>query len=114
MDEFVRKAAGLGFPMIILLITMATTGLTGAAAITASLALLGPGGMIGGIIFLGMIGLAADMLSKFGLEALLVAIYTERQKNGESKDKLLREIQKLPISGDLKRKLKEALSPQRA
>lgn len=110
MDEFVRKAAGLGFPMIILLITMATTGLTGAAAITASLALLGPGGMIGGIIFLGMIGIAADMLSKFGLETLLEAIYTERLKNGEALRKLLQEIQNLPISGDLKRKLKESLA----
>lgn len=110
MDEFVRKAAGLGFPMIILLITMATTGLTGAAAITASLALLGPGGMIGGIILLGIIGLAADMLSKFGLETLLEAIYTERQKNGEASSKLLKEIQNLPISGDLKRKLKESLA----
>ncbi|MBD1877006.1 hypothetical protein H6F75_26325 [Nodosilinea sp. FACHB-131] len=114
MDEFVRKAAGLGFPMIILLITMATTGLTGAAAITASLALLGPGGMIGGIVFLGLIGLAADMLSKFGLEALLVAIYKERQKNGEPLERLLREIQGIPISGDLKRKLREVLTPQRA
>lgn len=114
MDEFVRKAAGLGFPMVILLVTMATTGLTGAAAITASLALLGPGGMLGGVIFLGMIGLAADMLSKFGLEALLVAIYTERKKNGEPAKKLLKEIQKLPISGDLKRKLQGVLSLRRA
>jgi len=102
MDEFVRKAAGFGFPMIILLITMATTGLTGAAAITASLALLGPGGMIGGIIFLGMIGIAADMLSKFGLETLLEAIYTERLKNGEALRKLLQEIQNLPIFGGLR------------
>ncbi|MGG6242540.1 hypothetical protein ACQ4N7_28345 [Nodosilinea sp. AN01ver1] len=114
MDEFVRKAAGIGLPIIVLLITMATTGLTGAAAITASLALLGPGGMIGGIILLSIIGLAADMLSKFGLDALLVAIYTERQRNGESTQKLLNEIKKLPISADLKRKLREVLTPQRA
>ncbi|MEH2244189.1 hypothetical protein [Nostoc sp.] len=78
MDEFVRKAAGIGLPVIILLITMATTGLTGAAAITAALAMLGPGGMIGGIVLLGIIGLAADMLSRFGLEALLIAIYRQR------------------------------------
>lgn len=110
MDEFVRKAAGLGFPMIILLITMATTGLTGAAAITASLALLGPGGMIGGIIFLGIIGVAAEMLSKFGLEALIEAIYNERLKNGEATHELLREIGNLPISEDLKCRLRESLA----
>ena len=78
MDEFARKAAGIGLPAVILLIVMATTGLTGAAAITAALAMLGPGGMIGGIIFLGIIGLAADMLSKFGLQELLKAIYVQR------------------------------------
>ncbi|NEO66978.1 MAG: hypothetical protein F6J98_44155 [Moorea sp. SIO4G2] len=49
---------------------MATTGFTGAAAITAALAMLGPFGMIGGIAFLGVVGIAADGLSKFGLEAL--------------------------------------------
>lgn len=114
MDEFVRKAAAIGLPVIILLITMATTGLAGAAAITASLALLGPGGMIGGIVLLGIIGLAADMLSKFGLDALLCAIYTERQKNGESTANLLKEIQNLPLSGDLKRKLREELSLRQA
>lgn len=107
MDEFVRKAAGIGLPAIVLLITMATTGLTGAAAITASLALLGPGGMIGGIVLLGIIGLAADMLSKYGLETLLVAIYQEQQRGGKSREQIHREIKRLPISGDLKRKLRE-------
>lgn len=88
MDEFVRKAAGIGLPVIILLITMATTGLTGAAAITAALAMLGPGGMIGGIVLLGIIGLAADMLSRFGLEALLIAIYRQRLQNGETRNNI--------------------------
>ncbi len=36
MDEFVRKAAALGLPAIMLLIVMATTGLAGAAAITTA------------------------------------------------------------------------------
>jgi hypothetical protein len=109
MDEFVRKAAGIGLPVIVLLITMATTGLAGAAAITAALAMLGPGGMVGGIVLLGIIGLAADMLSKFGLEALLSAIYTQRLQNGESQSNLRDEINWLPISSDLKRCLKEAI-----
>lgn len=107
MDEFVRKAAGLGLPVIILLITMATTGLAGAAAITASLALLGPGGMIGGVVLLGIIGMAAETLSKYGLEAVLIGIYKERIRKGEPQAKICKEIQKLPISGDLKRKLRE-------
>ncbi|MBG1245158.1 hypothetical protein [Nostoc sp. NZL] len=107
MDEFVRKAAGIGLPAIVLIITMATTGLTGAAAITAALAILGPGGMIGGIVLLGIIGLAADMLSKFGLETLLIAIYRQRLQNGETRNNICQEINWLPISGDLKRRLRE-------
>lgn len=109
MDEAVRKIAALGLPGVILLIAMATTGFSGAAAITAALAMLGPGGMIGGIIFLGVIGIAADALSKFGLEILLVDIYKERHQNGGNLEALKREISRLPISNDLKRKLREEL-----
>jgi hypothetical protein len=110
MDELVRKVAALGLPGIILLVTMATTGLTGAAAITAALAMLGPGGMIGGIAFLGVIGLASDALAKYGLAAILNAVYLERKRKGEPIEKLRREIENLWISGDLKRELRETVN----
>ncbi|MBD2057791.1 hypothetical protein H6F88_17490 [Oculatella sp. FACHB-28] len=110
MDEFVRKAAGIGLPVVVLLITMATTGLVGAAAITAALAMLGPGGMIGGIVLLGIVGLAADMLTKYGLEALLIAIYQERVRKGEVRSRLCGEIGGLPISGDLRRTLRDKIN----
>ena len=105
MDEFVGKVAGFGFPFVMLLVAMAATGLTGAAAITAALAMLGPGGMIGGIMFLGIIGLSTDMLTRHGLEKLLVAIYAERINRGESRQKLCRELLKLPITPALKQTL---------
>jgi len=89
---------------------LSTAGLVGAAAITASLALLGPDGMIGGIVLLGVVGVAGEMLTKYGLEAVLVAIYQERKRKGESIKNLLREIIKLLISGDLKRKLRDAIA----
>lgn len=108
MDEFARKAAALGLPAILLVIVMGTTGLAGAAAITAALATLGgPAGMLGGIALLGIAGLATEMLSKYGLEALLIAIYRQRIQNGESRSGLGGEIRKLPISDDLKRKLSD-------
>jgi len=110
MDEFVRKAAALGLPAIMLVIVMATTGLAGAAAITAALAALGgPAGMLGGIALLGIIGLATETLSKYGLEAVLIEIYRQRLQNGDSKSSLGREIRNLPISTELKRTLKEEL-----
>jgi hypothetical protein len=49
-------------------------------------------------------------LSKFGLEALLVGVYTARYNNGETQEALINEINGLFISDDLKRKLKEELS----
>lgn len=52
MDRIVNKIAGLGVPGIMLMVAISMTGLSGAAAITAALALLGPGGMLGGIAFL--------------------------------------------------------------
>lgn len=109
MDEAVRKIAGVGLPGVILLIAMATTGFTGAAAITAALAMLGPGGMIGGIVFLGIIGLASDALTKYGLEALLKGVYQQRKLDGESSENLCREIDKLPISLELKLMVKNAI-----
>lgn len=87
MDEFVIKAAALGLPPIMLIIMMANAGLAGAAPIT--------------------LGLATEMLSKYGLEALLIGIYRQRLQNGESKSRLCREIRNLPISGEMKRRLDE-------
>jgi hypothetical protein len=118
MDKLVGKAAALGLPAIILLIVIATTGLTGAPAITAALALLGvplaavggPAGMLGGIALLGIIGLATETLSKYGLEAVLIGIYRQRLQNGESRSRLCGEIRNLPISGEMKRRLDEELS----
>ncbi|MEG4319880.1 MULTISPECIES: hypothetical protein [unclassified Microcoleus] len=110
MDEFVRKAAALGLPAIMLVIVMATTGLAGAAAITTALAALGgPAGMLGGIALLGIIGLATETLSKYGLEAVLIGIYRQRLQNGDSKSSLCKEIRNLPISKELKRTLEEEL-----
>ncbi|MEL6493940.1 MAG: hypothetical protein AAFQ41_02295 [Cyanobacteria bacterium J06623_7] len=102
MDELVRKIVSLGFPGVILLVAMATTGFTGAAAITAALAMLGPGGMLGGIMFLGVVGIASDALSKYGLETILKNVYLERKLKGESSISLINEIKSLPVSREMK------------
>ncbi|MBN8561066.1 MAG: hypothetical protein J0L70_11115 [Leptolyngbya sp. UWPOB_LEPTO1] len=110
MDEVVRKIAALGLPGVVLLVTMASTGLAGAAAITAALAALGPAGMLGGVAFLGVVGIAGDALSKFGLEAILSGVYLERRRQGASITSLHREIDQLWVSNDLKRLLREVVS----
>lgn len=108
--ELVRKIAALGVPAIVLVIVMATTGLTGAAAITAALAFLGgPAGMLGGILALGIMGLIADKLAQYGLDFLLMMIYQEKVKNQpeSAEEEIVKEIDNLPvISNELKSKLK--------
>lgn len=107
MDELVKKIAALGLPGIVLVVVMATTGLTGAAAITTALAMLGgPAGMLGGIAVLGLTGLITDSLAKVGLENLLTAVYCDR-RHSEPHGKLLQELDSLFIlDGDVKDRLR--------
>jgi hypothetical protein len=71
----------------------------------------GPFGILGGIGLLGLITVAGDAVSSYGIEAILKAVYTERSKK-ESIRLLLKEIKDLPISDELKLKLTNQLSPE--
>ncbi|PAX51620.1 GTPase [Brunnivagina elsteri] len=110
MDEVIRKIAALGLPGVILLIVMATTGLTGGAAIVSALALLGgPAGMLGGIGVLGLTVAIADYLTKLGIELMLIRTYEIRSEK-ESVENLCQEIDKLPhVSNELKEKVKRTI-----
>ncbi len=109
MDKLVSKLAGLGVPALVLVMVMGTTGLTGAAAITAGLAALGPFGIIGGIATLGVITLLSQGLSEYGFDAIFTALVREFFKRGETKSSIYAKIDKYPVSKSLKRKLKEEL-----
>jgi hypothetical protein len=109
MDEVVKKVASLGLPGVILVVMMATTGLTGTVALPVALAVLGgPFGMMGGLAVLGIVTLIGDGLAGYGIETLLSKIYSERSKN-EALGGILREIDGLPISDELKDKVKSIL-----
>jgi hypothetical protein len=110
MDEIVKKLAGLGLPGVILVVLTVTSGGSSAAVAAALTALGGPFGIVGGIALLGLITVVGDAVAGYGLEAILKGIYTERSKT-ESVRFLLKEIQDLPISEELKLKLKNQLSP---
>lgn len=106
MERIVAKLAGLGVPSLIFVVAISTTGLTGAAAITAALALLGPGGIIGGIAFLGVAGLITDAIAEFGADKLLTAVVKELYFRGES---IKEKVKKYPVSKKLKLKLYQTL-----
>lgn len=111
MDELVKKVAALGLPGVVLVIVMASTGLTGAAAITAALAILGgPAGMLGGITILGVTALITDALAKVSMEDFLTAIYCQRRLS-EPHGKLLEEIDSLSLfDGDMRDRLRSTIA----
>lgn len=102
MDKVVNKIAGFGVPGVMFFVAISMTGLSGAAAITAALALLGPGGMIGGVAFLLIAGQVSSALTEFGFDALFKAIIKKLYKKGETKETIRRKIEKGPWSKKLK------------
>ena len=109
MDKIVQKVAALGVPGLVLIVAISATGLAGGAAITAALAALGPGGMSGGIATLGVIGLISEGIAKYGFDAIFTAVVKELYSRGETKESILKKIEKYPVSKDLKRKLTESI-----
>ncbi len=111
MDEVVKKIAALGLPGILLVIAISLSGVAGGYGVVAALAGLGgPFGIIGGLGVLGLTTLVGEAIAGFGIEAVLKNIYTERRKT-ESVRYLLKEIKDLPITEELKLKLKNELNP---
>lgn len=86
MEKIVSRLAAFGIPSLVLIIAINATGYAGGAAIVTALAALGPGGILGGIATLGIIGLTVQALSEFGLEVLFSAVVAELIKQGESRD----------------------------
>ena len=113
MDEIVKKIAGLGLPGIFLVLATAAGGGIGntAAVVSAIMTLGGPFGLIGGLGVLGLAASVGDVIAGYGIEALLMGIYQERSKT-ESVRFLLKEIKDLPISDELKAKLKKQLNSE--
>ena len=102
MDKVVEKIVSIGVPGIMLMVAISMTGLYGAAAITAALALLGPGGMIGGVVTLLVAGAIASAISEYGFDALFRAVIKKMYRNGETKESIRAKIEKGPWSKKLK------------
>ncbi|MBE9208861.1 hypothetical protein IQ244_20405 [Nostoc sp. LEGE 06077] len=109
MDEITKKIAGLGLSGILFVLATAASGGSMTAVLTLLSSLGGPLGLLGGLGLLGLVGSVGEVIAGYGIESVLKLIYTERSKT-ESVRFLLKEINDLPISDELKIKLKEHLS----
>lgn len=106
MDYLIRNTIALFFPALILFIATAVSGKTGDDAVWSGLRKVGVS--FGPLVSLGvlvLVGLAASAFSHFAIDGLLIRYYQKRREL-EAQEKLLAQINKLPITADLKIKLK--------
>lgn len=110
MDKLIKLLAPfgvMGIAFIVALSTAMAAGLAGAAAFTTAMAALGPGGMIGGVITLGVVGIVSKLAVDYGYDAIVIAVVKEQLKT-KSKDEIWDELSKRKIfSKDLKLKIKD-------
>ncbi len=108
LDEVVQKLASLGLPGIIFIIAVAASGGTAYPMIYALFGLGGPLGLIGGLGVLGISTIIGDIVTRYGIEALLKTVYLKRRET-ETQEYLINEVEGLPISQVLKLNLKKAI-----
>lgn len=110
MDKLVKLLAPFGVTGIVFIVALTSAmsaGLAGAAAFTSAMAALGPGGMIGGLITLGVVGIVSRLAVDYGYDVITIAVVREQLKC-KSKESIWAEISnKKYLSNDLKRKLKD-------
>jgi len=99
LDKIIKKMTGLYLGSAIV------------AVVIAILTLGEPFVILLGIGMFGLVTLLGDAIAEYGVDAVLSAIYAERSKK-ESVQSLLKEIDGLLITGELKLKLKNQLSPK--
>ncbi len=109
MDYLIRNIITLGLPAFMLFIGIAATGKTGDAATFSGLRKVGGSfGMLTGLGVLVFAGFVANYFSYFVVDTLLVRSYQKRRVL-EPPEQLVIEIDKLPITNNLKIKLKWAV-----
>ena len=107
MDKLVSKIAALGIPGLVLVTAIGATGLAGGAAITTALAALGPGGILGGIATLGIIGLISEGIAQYF--CCYKRIISKRRNKGRNiaEDKKISYFQR--IKTKIKRKYRKSI-----
>lgn len=111
MDEVCEKLASMGIPALVFIGAMSATGLSGAAAVTAALAALGPGGMIGGVITLITMGGVLSVISRYGYNAVMIAVSKKiMAKQHLSKQEMCNKIDGMLITKSLKARIKSEIN----
>ncbi|MBC3803546.1 hypothetical protein GH808_03730 [Acetobacterium fimetarium] len=107
MDQIIKKVAALGVPGLVFMVAIDLTGLAGAAALTTALAALGPGGIVGGVMTLCVLGVIADGIAEYEFDEIAKDVIRELYCKGESKESIKVKVSKYPISSKMKNNLYE-------
>ena len=106
MDKVIATIAAEGIPACVLKVALNATGLHGGARLTKALSSIGPGGMIGGLVTLGVIQAATYCLTKEAIERIYMNAIRQMYEDGIPHEEILSTIDEYSISADLKDRLK--------
>jgi len=104
LDKAVRVLAKGGIPVLVFLIAVALNPFTGAAAITTALVMIGPAGLIGGIVSLIGISLLSGVVAEYGIETLIKNLIKHFRSKGYTDLDIVKTIRDYPLSDGLKLK----------
>lgn len=108
MDKLIKLLAPFGIMGIVFIVALTSAmsaGLVGAAAFTATMAALGPGGMIGGVISLFVVGIVTKLAVDCGYDGIVMAVVKEQLKTKTKEDILIEISNNKFTSKDLKLKI---------
>lgn len=110
MDMLISTLTAEGIPAIILKLALDATGQKGGARLTTALASLGPGGMIGGLITLGVAQAASFFITEKLIEKIFLCVIHQMMKDGTTPDEIVAAINTYKISDGLKERLRKEVS----
>ena len=109
MDKIASNIAAIGVPTLVTKYMMGVSGKHGAPAFTTSMKAHGCGNMYRGVAVWGVIGLVTKSGLEFGMEKLATAVIRQRVREGEPKEILVKQVEKLPVSSQLKAKIEQEI-----
>ena len=114
MDYIASFIAAELIPGLVLKTAMRATKLHGGPRVTAALAAIGPKGMIGGLISLGVIQIASFLTTKGTTDAIYLSVVRQLSKDGLPAETILEHIDSYPVSPGLKQRLRNKVAKLQA
>ena len=110
MEKFFSKVAAFGVTSGVFQIACKASKHHGCAAFTSGLKSLGgPLGMKGGLMTLGLVGIATEAISEQTVDLILKGVVKQLCREGESQEEIFSKIDEYHVSSELKDKLKNVV-----